>query len=118
MRKAPCINALQSQMQEAPTNHERRLAYLLYQPPLQKSRRNHIMEPISKITLTDEKAYDDIFKVSAIVESAITLLDILGVQSLSENDWCSAAYGISTILKAANNVLNEDLDGTVEEKAV
>ena len=42
------------------------------------------MEQIS--TSACSKAYNDMFHASAILESAITLLDILGGQSLSGRD--------------------------------
>lgn len=76
------------------------------------------MAQISQITPACKEAYDDMFRASAIVESAITLLDVLGGQSLSENDWSSAAYGINMILRTANDVLNGNLDSRATGKAI
>lgn len=74
------------------------------------------MAQISQITPACKDAYDDMFTASAIVESAITILDILGGHSLSDSDWSSATYGIGMILRAANDVLNGGLDNTVKEE--
>lgn len=70
------------------------------------------MEQIS--TSACSKAYNDMFHASAILESAITLLDILGGQSLSGRDWSSATFGIGMILRAANDVLEEGMDPSSE----
>ena len=62
---------------------------------------------MEQIPASTRKAYDDMFHASAILESAITILDILGGQSLSEQDWSSAAFGIGMILRVANDALDK-----------
>ena len=112
MRKAPCINADQSQMQEAPANQpERACTHSIAGPPGNIKKGVYNMNPFVSVIDTEKvPTPDELYKVAVFIENAAAVTNVLVGVSMSESDKDSVMEFLSASLSVAAEVLTMGLD--------
>ena len=112
MRKAPCINADQSQMQEAPANQlERACIHSIAGPPGNIKKGVYHMNP-SIVDTEKVLTPEELYRAARFVEDAATVTNLLVGVSMSEMETDSVMEFLSMSLSVAAEVLTLGLEPT------